>query len=37
MTQLHELELTCPVCQTRFRSKIVLSTNSFGGKRTYFH
>ena len=37
MTQLHELELTCPVCRTRFRTKTVLSTNSFGGKRTDFH
>src|SRR3954470_19333091 len=37
MTTLQQLELTCPVCETRFRSQAVVSTNSFGGKRTDFH
>src|SRR5688572_32335616 len=37
MTTLHEIELQCPVCENRFRSQAVVSTNSFGGKRTDFH
>lgn len=37
MTTLQEIELQCPVCETRFRSKAVASTNSLGGKRTDFH
>src|SRR5690348_16654455 len=37
MTTLQSIDLTCPVCETRFRSQAVVSTNSFGGKRTDFH
>ena len=37
MTTLQQIELRCPVCETRFRSQSVVSTNSFGGKRTDFH
>ncbi len=37
MTTLQQIELQCPVCETRFRSQSVISTNSFGGKRTDFH
>lgn len=37
MTTLQHIELTCPVCETQFRSQAVVSTNSFGGKRTDFH
>jgi uncharacterized protein len=37
MTTLQQIELECPVCETRFRSQAVVSTNSFGGKRTDFH
>jgi len=37
MTTLHQIELHCPVCDNRFRSQAVVSTNSFGGKRTDFH
>jgi len=37
MTTLQQIELKCPVCDTRFRSQAVVSTNSFGGKRTDFH
>ena len=37
MTTLQQIELRCPVCDTRFRSQAVVSTNSFGGKRTDFH
>src|SRR3954469_25000346 len=37
MTTLQQVELQCPVCETRFRSQAVVSTNSFGGKRTDFH
>ena len=37
MTTLQQIELTCPVCESRFRSQAVVSTNSFGGKRTDFH
>src|SRR5687768_10869181 len=37
MTMLQQIELTCPVCETRFRSQAVVATNSFGGKRTDFH
>lgn len=37
MTTLQPIELLCPVCETTFRSQVVVSTNSFGGKRTDFH
>jgi uncharacterized protein (DUF2225 family) len=37
MTTLQAIELRCPVCENRFRSQTVVSTNSFGGKRTDFH
>jgi len=37
MTTLHLIELTCPVCDTLFRSQTVVATNAFGGKRTDFH
>lgn len=37
MTTLQQIELRCPICETRFRSQSVVSTNSFGGKRTDFH
>jgi len=37
MTTLQPIELRCPICDTRFQSQQVLSTNSFGGKRTDFH
>ncbi len=37
MTTLRHIELTCPICSNRFNSQAVLSTNSFGGKRTDFH
>ena len=37
MTVLQQIDLRCPVCENRFRSQTVVSTNSFGGKRTDFH
>jgi uncharacterized protein len=37
MTTLRQIELTCPICFNKFSSQAVLSTNSFGGKRTDFH
>jgi hypothetical protein len=37
MTTLQQIELRCPICETQFRSQTVISTNSFGGKRTDFH
>jgi len=37
MTTLQQIELQCPICETRFRSQSVVSTNSFGGKRTASH
>jgi uncharacterized protein len=37
MTTLHLIELTCPICETLFRSQTVIATNAFGGKRTDFH
>lgn len=37
MTTLHLIELTCPVCESEFRSQTVVATNGFGGKRTDFH
>jgi uncharacterized protein (DUF2225 family) len=37
MTTLQYIELRCPICDTQFRSQAVVSTNSFGGKRTDFH
>jgi uncharacterized protein (DUF2225 family) len=37
MTTLQQIDLRCPICDTGFRSQSVVSTNSFGGKRTDFH
>lgn len=37
MTTLQQIDLRCPICDTRFHSQSVVSTNSFGGKRTDFH
>ena len=37
MTTLRQIELRCPICDTRFHSQAVVSTNAFGGKRTDFH
>src|SRR5918912_3280746 len=37
MTTLQQIDLRCPICDTVFRSQAVVSTNSFGGKRTDFH
>lgn len=37
MTTLREIALSCPICANQFSSQAVLSTNSFGGKRTDFH
>lgn len=37
MTTLQLIDLTCPVCDARFRSQAVLATNALGGKRTDFH
>ena len=37
MTSLQPVDLVCPVCDNHFRSQSVVSTNSFGGKRTDFH
>ena len=37
MTTLQAIELRCPICDNRFRSQAVVSTNAFGGKRTDFH
>jgi uncharacterized protein (DUF2225 family) len=37
MTSLQPIDLVCPVCDNHFRSQAVVSTNSFGGKRTDFH
>jgi uncharacterized protein (DUF2225 family) len=37
MTTLQHIDLHCPICDNRFRSQAVVSTNSFGGKRTDFH
>lgn len=37
MTTLNLIDLTCPVCDSEFRSQTVVSTNGFGGKRTDFH
>jgi uncharacterized protein (DUF2225 family) len=37
MTTLRQIELSCPICLNTFSSQAVLSTNSFGGKRTDFH
>jgi uncharacterized protein (DUF2225 family) len=37
MTTLRQIELTCPICMNQFISQAVLSTNSYGGKRTDFH
>ena len=37
MTTLHQIQLRCPLCDNRFQSQAVVSTNAFGGKRTDFH
>lgn len=37
MTTLRQIELRCPVCDNEFKSQSVVSTNTFGGKRTDFH
>lgn len=37
MTTLQHIELCCPICDSYFKSQAVVSTNSFGGKRTDFH
>lgn len=37
MTTLRQIELSCPICGNSFQSQAVVSTNSFGGKRTDFH
>ena len=37
MTTLHQIKLRCPLCDNRFQSQAVVSTNAFGGKRTDFH
>ncbi|GAC1626431.1 MAG: hypothetical protein NVS4B2_05760 [Chloroflexota bacterium] len=37
MTTLQQIDLHCPVCDQGFQSQAVMSTNSFGGKRTDFH
>lgn len=37
MTTLHLIDLTCPICESIFRSQTVVATNAFGGKRTDFH
>jgi uncharacterized protein (DUF2225 family) len=37
MTTLQAIDLRCPICETTFASQTVISTNSFGGKRTDFH
>lgn len=36
MTTLADVRLRCPVCEKEFTSQRVVSTNSFGGKRTDF-
>lgn len=37
MTTFHEIDLTCPVCQTVFTGKLLTSTNTFGPRSTDFH
>jgi uncharacterized protein (DUF2225 family) len=37
MTTLQQVQFECPCCRRDFRSQDVVSTNSFGGKRTDFH
>src|SRR5438874_850351 len=37
VTRLQQIELQCPVCESRFRSEAVMETNARGGKRTDFH
>ncbi len=37
MTKLSHIQLSCPICLNEFSSRAVMSTNSFGGKRTDFH
>lgn len=37
MTTLNLIELTCPVCETRFRSQTVVATTTCAAKRTDFH
>ena len=36
-TTLGEIQLQCPLCGSRFRCDTVISTDSFGGRRTDFH
>ena len=36
MTTIQEITLECPVCENRFDSRTVASTNGFGGKQTDF-
>lgn len=36
MTTLQQTKFQCPVCEEEFESKVVTSTNSFGGKTTDF-
>ena len=37
MTTLRSIDLRCPLCEFAFASSVVVSTNTFGGKRTDFH
>ena len=37
MTTLQQIDFSAPSATTQFRSQTVVSTNSFGGKRTDFH
>ena len=37
MTTLREVRFRCPVCERRFTSREVATTDGFGGKRTDFH
>lgn len=37
MTTLRQIVLSCPVCGNNFQSQAVVTTNTFGGKRTDFH
>jgi hypothetical protein len=36
MTTFHQIELQCPVCDSRFNSQAVVETNGRGVKRTDF-
>jgi uncharacterized protein (DUF2225 family) len=37
VTTLRRIDLECPICENRFRSQTVVTTNAFGGTRTDFH